>query len=65
LFTHLSHLINGNPGDGDKVIIAAQDKISAAAVRSALIARAEANTRVFLTKFLGRFGYRHVTVIFG
>lgn len=64
LFTHLSHVFKDDPGDAKAALSAAQAKIAYAARDSGLLATAEAGTRVFLTKFLARLGFKHVAVTF-
>jgi len=64
LFTHLSHLFEGDPNDARLALAAAQGRIAAAAAGSQLIGDAKASTRAFLVRFLGRLGYTHVAVTF-
>jgi hypothetical protein len=55
---------DGNPVPTDQLQQRASDKLSAAAAQSDLRARAETNTRSFVTKTLEAAGFQHVTVVF-
>jgi hypothetical protein len=57
-------VLSDDPTSERDVALAAQDKLTAAAVESDLLERAEANTRAMLVGLAGSFGYDDVTVRF-
>ena len=57
-------VLSDEPTSERDVALLAQDKLTAAAVESDLLERAEANTRAILTGLAGSFGYDDVTVRF-
>jgi len=65
LLNRIGDFFGGNPNDQQQVYIAAQQKISAAARHSPLLAEAERNTRGMLTGMLSSLGFKRITVNFG
>jgi hypothetical protein len=65
LLNRVGDFFGGNPNDQQQVYIAAQQKISAAARHSPLLAEAERNTRGMLTGMLSSLGFKRITVSFG
>ena len=65
LLNRIGDFFGGNPNDQQQVYIAAQQKISAAARHSRLLAEAERNTRGMLTGMLSSLGFKRITVNFG
>jgi hypothetical protein len=65
LLNRIGDFFGGNPNSQQQVYIAAQQKISAAARRSPLLAEAERNTRGMLTGMLSSLGFKRITVSFG
>ena len=65
LLNRIGDFFGGNPNGQQQVYVAAQQKISAAARHSPLLAEAERNTRAMLNGMLGSLGFKRVTVSFG
>jgi hypothetical protein len=65
LLNRIGDFFGGNPNSQQQVYIAAQQKISAAARHSPLLAEAERNTRGMLTGMLSSLGFKRITVNFG
>ena len=65
LLNRIGDFFGGNPNSQQQVYIAAQQRISAAARHSPLLAEAERNTRGMLTGMLGSLGFKRITVNFG
>jgi hypothetical protein len=65
LLNRIGDFFGGDPNSQQQVYIAAQQKISAAARRSPLLAEAERNTRGMLTGMLSSLGFTRITVSFG
>jgi Protein of unknown function (DUF4230) len=64
LLNRIGDFFGGNPNSQQQVYIAAQQKISAAARHSPLLAEAERNTRGMLTGMLSSLGFKRITVNF-
>src|SRR5690348_7400019 len=64
LLNRIGDFFGGNPNSQQQVYIAAQQKISAAARHSPLLAEAERNTRGMLTGMLTSLGFHRITVTF-
>ena len=65
LLNRIGDFFGGNPNGQQQIYVAAQQKISAAARHSPLLAEAERNTRAMLNGMLGSLGFKRVTVSFG
>jgi Protein of unknown function (DUF4230) len=65
LLTRIGDFFGGNPNSQQQVYIAAQQKISASARHSPLLAEAERNTRGMLAGMLSSLGFKRITVNFG
>jgi hypothetical protein len=64
LLNRIGNFFAGNPNSQQQVYILAQQKIEAAARRSALLAQAQRNTAGMLTGMLHSLGFQRVTVTF-
>jgi hypothetical protein len=65
LLNRIGDFFGGDPNGQQQVYIAAQQRISAAARHSPLLAEAERNTRGMLTGMLSSLGFKRITVSFG
>src|SRR5262249_18475287 len=65
LLNRIGDFFGGNPNGQQQIYVAAQQKISAAARHSPLLAEAERNTRAMLNGMLGSLGFKRVTVSIG
>lgn len=65
LFNRIGGLFSDNPTSEDGLYEAADAKMSAAALESDLLQRAEDNTRLMLYTLLRNLGFQHVNVEFG
>jgi hypothetical protein len=65
LLNRIGDFFGGSPNSQQQVYVAAQQKISAAARHSPLLAEAERNTRGMLTGMLSALGFKRITVNFG
>ncbi len=64
LFNRLATFFSGNPNSQQRLYLAAQQQIQAAAARSPLIAEAQQNTRRMLTGLLQTLGFQRITITF-
>ena len=64
LVDRVAGAFSADPTSEREVALVAEDRLTAAAVESDLLARAEASTRAMLTGLAGSFGYDDVTVRF-
>jgi hypothetical protein len=64
LVDRVAGAFSDDPTSEREVALVAEDRLTAAAVESDLLARAEASTRAMLTGLAGSFGYDDVTVRF-
>jgi Protein of unknown function (DUF4230) len=62
VINRIGNFFSGNPNSQQAVYILAEQKITAAARTSPLVADAERNTTAMLDSMLTSLGYRHVTV---
>jgi hypothetical protein len=64
LLDRVEGFLSSNPDSQQQLYVLAQDKITAAARESGLIARAEQNTRIMLEGLLRSLGFEKITVAF-
>lgn len=64
LLDRVEGFFSSNPASQQQLYVVAQDKITAAARESGLIARAEQNTRIMLEGLLRSLGFEKITVTF-
>jgi len=64
LLTIAGDVFKADPGGAQDALNAAQQKIRADARNGQLASTAEAQTRTFLTTFLSKLGYTHISVMF-
>jgi hypothetical protein len=65
LLNRIGNFFSGNPNSQHQVYVLAQQKIAAAAQRSAMLTQAQRNTRSMLTGLLSSLGFQQVTITFG
>jgi hypothetical protein len=64
LFDRVAGAFSGNPVDDQKLYAAAENKLREAAAQTALIDKAQTNTRAMLESLLHSLGFTNVTVVF-